>query len=135
MGESMSVEVSTSAVDPAVEPKKAKSKAKKVKAKTPAKKSSEDGRDRSMAPVPASERRKAFLALLRRRKADKPSSAIAISEMAEKLGYNSYDVYCLGYHKYPLAAGGYVKSVKHEGDKELSFYATAKGMKSSPDDE
>lgn len=117
---------------PAAEAKKPRAKSAKPK-KADAK--PRDPKDRSMADAPASEQRQAFLKLLRKHKADKPTSAMPISKIAEKLGYTHYNVYCLGYHKRPLAVGGYVKAVKMEDAKELSFHLTAKGMKSGPDDE
>ena len=91
-------------------------------------------RTRAMAKVPAAERRQALLKLMRKLGADKSTNAVPISKLADKLGYSHYDVYCLGYHKFPLAVGGYLKSVKIEGQPEMSLYLTAKGMKSGPDD-
>ena len=125
------------ATEPVTEAKKPRAKpAAKLKQAEPKVKVKIDAKakDRSMADVPASEQRQAFLKLLRKHKADKPLSAMPISKIAEKLGYTHYNVYCLGYHKRPLAVGGYVKSVKLEDAKELSFHLTAKGVKSGPDD-
>ncbi len=88
---------------------------------------------RAMAPVPAAERRAALLKLLRQKKATGALAAVATEELAAKLGYTPYDVYCLGYHKFPLAAGGYLKTTKTQ-EGGLAYYLTAKGQKSGPDD-
>jgi len=129
--------VAAAAEQPKAEKPVAKSKPAKPapkKAVKPAEKKPTGARARSMSTVPAAERRQAFLKLLRKMGADKATSAVPISKIAAKLGYNNYDVYCLGYHKFALGAGGYVKSAKLEDVKELSFYLTAKGVKSGPDD-
>jgi len=123
------------ATEPVTEAKKPRAKpVAKLKKAEPKAKVDVKAKDRSMADVPASEQRQAFLKLLRKHKADKALSAMPISKIAEKLGYTHYNVYCLGYHKRPLAIGGYIKVVKLEDAKELSFHLTAKGAKSGPDD-
>ncbi len=112
--------------------KAADKKASKPKVK--AKKKAAGKTDRSAADVPAGDRRVALVKLLRKLGASSATAARPVPLLAEKLGYNQYDVYCLGYHKFPLAVGGFLKSVKHEGQKTVSFYLTAKGMKAEDDE-
>ncbi len=90
-------------------------------------------RDRSSADVPAAARRLALVKLLRKCQATKATTAKPISFLAEKLGYNPYDVYCLVYHKYQLAVEGFVKTAKIEDVKGLCVYLTAKGVKTDPE--
>lgn len=88
--------------------------------------------DRSMADVPVATRRAALLAWLKKVGAKTVASAKPVSEIADALGYNRYDVYCLVYHKYFLFTEGYVKTEKVEnanGRQELGAYLTAKGLK------
>lgn len=90
-------------------------------------------RDRSMSDVPASERRLALVKLLRKHKATSGATAIPLSVIAGKLGYTTYDVYCLSYHKFPLARDGFVKTANREDSKETLVYLTAKGVKNDPE--
>lgn len=85
--------------------------------------------DRGMASIPAAERRVAFLKMLKKLGATSAAAARSKTEIAAKLGYGEYDVYCLGYHKYPLAVNGLVKSATHE-EGGLAFYITVKGLAS-----
>ncbi len=115
---------------PAAKPaKKAPTKA------TPAKKAAANGTarkaDRGMADVPAADRRLALVKLLRKVGATSSAAARPVGVLAEKLGYTAYDVYCLAYHKYHLAAEGIVKTTTVEGQRGLSVYLTAKGAKAT----
>lgn len=133
---------------PAAKPKveaKAKTSAKKPAKVTPAKKAVANGvhkttgtkvakaarAGRGMADVPAAERRLALVRALRKAGAVSPGSARAIPDLAAKLGYTNYDVYCLAYHKYHLATAGIVKVCEVEGRRGLSVYLTAKGQKAT----
>lgn len=109
--------------------KPAARKAAKKPAKKPAKAKKAPAKDRSAGDAPASERRAALVKLLRKMGADNGMSAVPISKLAGKLGYNPYDVYCLAYHKFPLAKGGFVKTTVHEDSREQCVYLTAKGAK------
>lgn len=112
---------------PAPKTTKAPKAAKKVE------KAAAKSRDRGMADVPAATRRVEFIKALRKMGATSATSAKPVSAIAAKLGYGNYDVYCLGYHKYPLAVEGYVKQCKLEDSRELHFYLTAKGQKNLPE--
>ena len=115
--------------------KETKVTAKKAPSKKPAKSSKPTAsKDRSLkSSIPAADRRLAFVKLLRKLGANSATSAVACSTIAQKLDYTTYDVYCLGYPKYKLGADGFVKTVKHEGSREVSFYLTAKGLKNDPE--
>lgn len=89
--------------------------------------------DRSAADEPANVRRTKLIQLLRKMKATASGSARPISELAAKLGYTPYDVYCLGYEKYKLFQEGYLKHTSLEGSRETYFYLTAKGAKLLPE--
>lgn len=89
--------------------------------------------DRSMSDVPVAERRLALVKLLRKLGATSASTSRPISLLAEKLGYTRYDVYCLVYHKFPLATEGFVKVVQLEENPDRSVYLTAKGQKTDPE--
>lgn len=89
---------------------------------------------RNMADVPASDRRLALVKLLRKMGATSASVSRPIDVLADKLGYNQYDVYCLGYHKFHLAKQGMIKTVKMEDQKVVSYYLTAEGAKASDED-
>lgn len=84
--------------------------------------------------VSAHDRRVALMTLLRKLGATGAGSARSIPELASKLGYTDYDVYCLVYHKYPLAGGGFVKTVEVEGERSLHVHLTAKGKGAKADD-
>lgn len=105
-------------------------KAPKVKAKAkPAAKPKKAARtDRGMADVPAKDRRKALVKVLRAAKATGALSSKPIDELATKLGYGEYDVYCLCYPKFKLQTDGLVKTVKLEDSKRIGAYLTKKGQ-------
>lgn len=107
----------------------ATAKTSKKSPKVDAKKTSRD-----MADAPASDRRLALVKLLRKMGATSASTSRPIDALANKLGYNQYDVYCLGYHKFHLAKQGMIKTVKMEDQKVVSYYLTAKGAKASDED-
>lgn len=90
-------------------------------------------KDRSMSDVPAAERRLALVKLLRKHRATSGATAMETSKIAERLGYTAYDVYCLAYHKFPLARDGFVKTARREDSKETLIYLTAKGQKTDPE--
>ena len=124
----------------AKKPASSKKPEAKVSTKKPAKKptkktsASASAKDRSLkSEIPAAQRRVAFVKLLRKMGATSATAAVAGSVIAEKLGYTPYDVYCLGYPKYKLATEGFVKSAKHEGQREVAYYLTAKGNKQDPE--
>ena len=108
-------------------------RAKAKKPVKPAAKKSAAAKDRSAADVPARDRRVALVKLLRKMQATSATAAKPVKALAERLGYNDYDVYCLAYHKYPLAAAGLVKTVQVEGVRGLSVHLTAKGAKAGDD--
>lgn len=99
---------------------------KTVKEKTSTKK------DRSMADVPAMERRDCLVKLLRKLNATSAMTAKPISLLAEKLGYTNYDVYYMCYGKCLLATEEIVKTAKLEEHRDLCIYLTAKGQKTLP---
>lgn len=100
----------------------------KAKAKVEPKKDAAKRTDRAMSDIPAADRRKALVKALRAAKATGALAAKPIDELATKLGYGEYDVYCLVYHKFKLHVDGIVKTVKLEGAKRLSAYLTKKGQ-------
>lgn len=131
----MSEQAATPALEKAAEVAKTKPTATK---KSPPKKVADvkkapPTRDRSMSDVPASERRLALVKLLRKHRATSGASAIPASQIAEKLGYTAYDVYCLAYHKFPLARDGFVKTARREDSKETLVYLTTKGVNTDPE--
>ena len=113
---------------------KAKASPKKVPAKAkPAKAASKKSVDRAMSDVPAKERRVNLVKVLRKMGAVDKESARPISVLAQKLGYTAYDVYCLTYHKFPLAKQGFVKVTEQEGHRDQCVYLTAKGQSTLPE--
>ncbi len=115
-------------------PAKPKAKPAAKKASTgPAKKTAASPvkQDRSAADVPVAQRRLALVKLLRKLGATKATTARQVSELAGKLGYTNYDVYCLAYHTYFLAEAGIVKTCVQEGERGLGVYLTAKGVKAT----
>lgn len=115
-------------------PAKAKAPATKAKAKPKTKIAANGKLDRTAADVPVGDRRLALVKLMRKLRATSADAGVPISELAPKLGYTRYDVYCLAYHKYPLAAAGYVKHAAADSGRELCYYLTAKGAKAADDD-
>jgi hypothetical protein len=89
--------------------------------------------DRSMPECGMSAARAAFIKYLQQRKAINEGRAVAQSEAAAKLGYTSYAVYCLGYHKFALAAQGFVVGCRPEGSSETHYYLTPAGAKTKSD--
>lgn len=117
-------------------PAKTKPAAKKKAPAKAAPKASANGKakakaSRGMADVPAAQRRVALVKLLRKVGATGAGSAKPVSELAAKLGYTKYDVYCLAYHKYHLATAGILKTTTEEGVRGLVVYLTAKGVKAT----
>lgn len=88
--------------------------------------------NRSMAEAPVKERRDHLVKALRKLQAVNSGTAVSINDLAKKLGYTAYDVYCLTYHKYPLAVQGFIKTAKHEGNRITMVYLTSKGQKTLP---
>ena len=121
----------TPKVEKAAKTKAPKKAAKKAETKKTVKKSEAKKADRSMADVPAPERRKALVALLQKRGARKEGTAVSLTECAEKLGYTKFDVYGLvngtsgkvGSNPRCLVAQGIVKTTVLEG-QGLSAYLT-----------
>lgn len=101
---------------------------------TTARKKKAERKSRAMnRSVPAKDRRLALVTLLRTLKATSHQSARTVNELAEKLKYNPYDVYCMVYHKYHLATDGFVKTFKEDGGREVKVFLTAKGVKNDPE--
>lgn len=122
---------------PAKAPAKAKA-APKVKAEPKAKPKTEKKpaakRDRGMSEVPVRTRRRELVKLLRKSGATSSARAVTIGDLAKKLQYTPYDVYCLAYHSYPLAKAGIVSTAVVENNRDRGVYLTAKGAKIELDD-
>lgn len=106
----------------------------KPAAKPKAEKSPANKRDRGMSEVPAETRRRELVKLLRKQGATSSARAVTTGDLAKKLGYTPYDVYCLAYHSYPLAKNGFVQTAVVEGSRDRGVYLTAKGAKVELDD-
>ena len=89
---------------------------------------------RSMANIPAADRRTALLKVLRQAGAIKASTALPIGEAAERLKYTKFDVYGLvcgtsgkaGSAPRCLARTGHVKVTKSD-EGGLAIYLSSKG--------
>lgn len=125
----------TEAVPAPKAPRKAKPSAGKAPAKAAPAKKAASATDRSMADIPAPERKKKLVQLMRKMGATSSGSARSVTELAEKIGYTKFDVYGLlsgtsgkaGSAPACLLATGHVKSVDREDG--LGFHLTAKGAK------
>lgn len=91
-------------------------------------------KDRSMGDVPAKTRRRELVKLLKKLGATSGTSARPLTELAIKLGYTPYAVYCLVYRKHKLAIDGLIKTVDVEDVKGLSAHLTTKGAKVNLDE-
>jgi hypothetical protein len=119
---------------------KAKKAAKKSAApKKGAKKAAEGEKtpaERFMADIPAPERKKKLVEMMRSKGATKASAALTVVEMSEEMGWTKFDVYGLmrgtsgkaDSNPNSLVAKGFIKVVDVEG-KGLSFHLTPSGVK------
>lgn len=89
---------------------------------------------RSKLPIRWNEHRLAVMKALRALRAFSASSARKASEIATKakvegLTPKKVKVHCDQYRGSELVAHGYVKTYRHEGERELSYYLTTAGRK------
>lgn len=131
----MTESTTTSAAEPtAPAPKKVDKKSTNKTVKKPAKStttSDEPRSTRSVGDVTLSvdQRREKVVKTMIKIGANNATSAKTADQIAAKTGFTRFDIYGLLYHTNFLAQEGYVKQVKIEGVKGLSYYLTAKGSK------
>lgn len=125
----MSEAINSVAAEVAPKARKANKPKKAAKPNQPTKAAREVGvTDKSVG-----ERRLMVIKVLRRGKATSAMTAMTATAVAAKSGLTRFDAYGQLYHTHFLQQAGFVKQVKLEGSRELSFFLTAKGDKATDD--